>query len=200
MLEQHAILQFNQWREQQNGRLIQNWWQCVSGSSDPCFFDHRTAAAGGPEPTGRTMSFNSSGWHVTHACFLVHSPHAESFFRGVARSRKVWMNQRFAAVGTWYPVRASLGGVNSPSLVSPDCGLILQVRFVALRVSASTFLLLLDWSEDARMCEGYKQLRNRTWKEVSASIHQDGSWYGKCRERIWNSRRLTMHRQRCNVK
>ena len=36
------------WRERQNERLIHECWQCVSGSSDSCFFEYRTVSAGTP--------------------------------------------------------------------------------------------------------------------------------------------------------
>ena len=102
--------------------------------------------------------------------------------------------------GAWYSLRVSLVGAHARFRPSVLFVLVLtasQVSFLALRVSASSLLSFqLQWSEDARMYQGCNQLRVTDRKEASP-IYQGGSWCGKFRRRMWDSRRRTTHRQRC---
>ena len=175
----------------QNERLIHEWWQCVSGCSDPCFFEYRTVSAGLSEAASSSRSVNPSAWHATRACVLVNSPHA-------ARIRNAAMSERHAvAVRTdttlWHLAsRAREPGwralMASPISRSLHCNIfwppenLLPLYFLSLRGQGMQECMKATISCETENCKD------------ASSIHQDGSWYGKFRRRIWNSRSRTVLR------
>ena len=135
--------------------------------------------------TCSAWSLNSSATHATHVCFLGHSPYA-------ARIEKASMNEtRAAAVRTdttlWHlefraRERARMGSPISPSLASPDSGLISQVNVLALKVSASSLLLqpqgMRGCVKDTNSCATETGKRPARFTKVAVGMESSDDEFG----------------------